>query len=112
MEGKVVVYDSLPMQSLPEELNKQLRKLYGKDGKALDVSIPEVQKQSNQIDCGCFAIAWAVLHAIGERPENITLNKKQLRPHLLECLQKKSISPFPYTIKRSHRMRTKNITLM
>ena len=80
MEGKVVVYDSLPMKSLPEELNKQLRDLYGKDGKALDVSISEVQKQSNQIDCGCFAIAWAVLLAIGERPENITLNKKQLRP--------------------------------
>ena len=32
MEGKVVVYDSLPMKSLPEEVNKQLRDLYGKDG--------------------------------------------------------------------------------
>ena len=83
MEGKVVVYGSLPLKSLSEELNKQLRDLYGKDGKALDVTIPEVQKQSNQIDRGCFAIAWEVLLAIGEKQENITLNKTVCRKEYL-----------------------------
>ena len=95
MEGKVVVYNSLPMKSLPEELNKQLRDLYGKDGKALGVSIPEVQKQSNQIDCGCFAIAWAVLLAIGESPENITLNKKTTSTPPLGMFAEKEYLPFP-----------------
>lgn len=76
MDGKIVVYDSLPMKTYPEELNKQLRDLYGKDSNVLDITLPEVQKQSNKVDCGCFAIAWAVLLAVGVKPENITLDKK------------------------------------
>ena len=67
--------------------------LQGKDDQPLQVTIPEVQKQTNSVDCGCFAIAWAVLLAIGEKPEEVTLDKKQLRPHLLP-----GKDPFPHTM--------------
>ena len=97
------------MKKFPEELNKQLKDLHGKDNQPLQVTIPEVQKQTNSGDCGCFAIAWAVLLAIGEKPEEVTLDKKQLRPNLIECFQAKNIHPFPHTIKRSQRVRVKNI---
>ena len=92
------------MKSLPEEL--KIRDLYGKGS----IAIPEVQKQINKVDCGCFAIAWAVLLAIGEKPENITLDKNNSDPPY-RVLADKEHSLFPHTSRRSHRVRTKNITL-
>ena len=74
--GKVTVYDSLPMKNFSEELNKQLKDLYGKDDQSLKVTIAEVQKQMNSANCGCFAIAWAVFLTIGEKPEEVILDKK------------------------------------
>ena len=80
------------MKSFPDEIKKQLRELYGKDIQALEF---KVQKHSNKVDCGCFAIAWAVHIVIGEKPENITLD-------LIECFKTiRNIYPFPHTINES-----------
>ena len=58
IDGEIYLYDSLPMKTLLDELQKQILDLYGKDSTSVKVIIPVVQKQCNKIDCGCFTIAW------------------------------------------------------
>ena len=71
-----------------------------------------VQRQLNEVDCGCFAIAWALHLAIGEKPESITLNAKMLRPHLIDCFRKKALLPFARAIKKIPRTRYKTVVLV
>ena len=58
------------------------------DGADLNIAVPQVQKQSGKSDCECFAIAWAVHLAYGDKPETIILDQTQLRSHLEACLLK------------------------
>ena len=44
IDGKVLLYDSLPMKTLPDEIQKQIIALYGKDSTSVTVTIPVVQK--------------------------------------------------------------------
>ena len=111
IDGKVLLYDSLPMKTLPDEIQKQIIALYDKDSTSVTVTIPVVQKQCNRIDCGCFAVAWALHLAMGEKPELMTLDPKQLRPHLIKCFQAKTLTPFPRSLKRSQRTQSKTIEL-
>ena len=48
--------------------------------------MPQVQKQSGKSDCGCFAVAWAVHLAYGDKPATIILDQTQLGSHLEACL--------------------------
>ena len=73
MEGQVLLYDSLGQAktTLTPGLKKQVIELYGTtagEGGVLNVAVPQVQKQSGKTECGCFAIAWAVHLAYGEKP--------------------------------------------
>ena len=91
LDNKIVVYDSLSMKSLPEELRKQLTEyLYGKYRKALDIAIPEVQKLSNIVDCECME--WL---AIGEKPEIITLDKESNSDPILSSACRQRAFPLP-----------------
>ena len=38
----------------------------------LNVAVPQVQKQSEKTDCGCFAIDWAVHLTYCDKPETVT----------------------------------------
>ena len=83
MEGQVLLYNSLgkvKATSTPE-LKRQIIEQYGMtacDGGDLNIAVPQVQKQSGKSDCGCFAIAWAVHLACGDKPETIILDQTQL----------------------------------
>ena len=111
IDAKVLLYDSLPMKTLPDEIRKEIIALYGKDPTSMIVTIPVVQKQRNRIDCGCFAIAWALHLAMGEKPELMISDPKQLRPHLIKCFQAKMLTPFLRSLKQSQRTQSKTIEL-
>ena len=92
MEGQVLLYDSLGQAkaTLTPGLKKQMIELYGTaagEG-VLNVAVPQLQKQSGKTDCGCFAIAWAVHLAYGDKPETIILDQRKLHSHLEACLLK------------------------
>ena len=53
------------MKTLPDEIQKQIIALSGKDSTSVTVTIPVVQKQCNRIDRGRFSIAWALHLAMG-----------------------------------------------
>ena len=112
IDKKVLLYDSLPMLSIPETLENQMIAVYGKESTTLEVVVPVTQKQTNCVDCGCFAIAWAYIIAIGEKPELINLDIKKLRSHIEECFKNKKLIPFPHSIKRIKRVHTKTFIII
>ena len=53
------------------------------------------QQQEGSKDCGIFSIAYAVDLAFGNDPAGIIYDQGEMRRHLAQCLQTKSITPFP-----------------
>lgn len=94
--NKVFIYDSLNSKLLNENCNVFLKKLYPfYDFKNLKVTFSQVQHQSNIIDCGIFAIAYAVSLVYNCNPETIRYYKPAMRLHLLSIFNAKSLQLFP-----------------
>ncbi|CAC5393943.1 unnamed protein product [Mytilus coruscus] len=75
----------------------QLSQIYSHDKKRLLIKIPEVQKQTNSIDCGLFAIANAVEFCFTSFSGaiHVEFNTELFREHLVICLEKGEFIPFP-----------------
>ena len=58
------------------------------------VEIKRVQQQTNSVDCGLFAIAFATSLAFGEDLANVTYESTKLRMHRIKCLEEKQITCF------------------
>ena len=54
-----------------------------------------VAKQLGETDCGLYTIAIMTCLAYGEDPTCLVFDKTMLRPHLVECFERKSLQPFP-----------------
>lgn len=70
----------------------QLGKMYGKGMKTLNVSILDVQQQTNGVDCGVFAIAktdFCFSEDIKDQP--IPFDIEKMRSHLIKCSEDKKV---------------------
>jgi len=57
-----------------------------------------IQQQSNNQDCGLFAIANMVEICYGNNPEDFSYDQNMMRNHLEECLLNKEMKPFPKSL--------------
>ncbi len=60
----------------------------------IQINLINVSPQSGSTDCGLFAIAMAVELANGTDPSYIKYRQETMRISLLNCFEKKSITPF------------------
>jgi hypothetical protein len=62
-----------------------------------NISINDIQRQDNSINCGLFAIANMIEFCANEYTGNLNLqfNTKYLREHLIFCLEQGHFRPFP-----------------
>ena len=102
--GEVRLYDSLSSPKFTIGMEKQLLQLYKltlpQDSNALLVTSVSVQQQKGICDCGLFSIAFAVhIAARQEDVSSVAFDQKEMRSHLIRCLTKKELSPFPRTRK-------------
>ena len=72
--------------STPRQRNVCLAKANLWTAKSMQV-LP-VQQQKGSVDCGCFAIAFAVSVVLGENPAHHIYNQTKMREHLVMCLSK------------------------
>ena len=93
MPGKVHLYDSLFHDIISQEVEDQTNDLLGGNLDSLDF-VP-VQQQTNNSDCGVFAIAFAVSLALGTDPMHVTFDIRRMHPHLIACLKDKKLNMFP-----------------
>ena len=93
---EVVIYDSA-FDDLPEMEGLVIASLVDIESTVpvLHVHFANIQMQRNSYDCGLFAIANATALAFGLNPINQTYDLKEMRPHLIRCLENKTMRPFP-----------------
>jgi len=85
---------------IPHGLQIQLSVLYGKDKEYIDITIPTVMKQNNNVDCGVNAIAFATQYCLNKQLEfEIIFDSSKMRSHLMHCFEQEEISLFPVTQK-------------
>ena len=58
--------------------------------------IPSVQQQKGGLDCGLFAIAFALHLVMGDDLTKIVFEQDKMRGHLLKCFINKKLEPFPH----------------
>ena len=95
LAGKVNIYDSLKLTPT-QELLDQIKAVY-----SVDSAFPEIEKifisatQNGNIDCGIFAIVYAIDIAAGNNPTTIVYDQSEMRQDLLECLRNHKMKAFP-----------------
>ena len=99
--GSIVhVMDSLGLfMSLNLFTVLQIAKIYSlpKSQSVLQIHKMSVQQQHGTLDCGLFAIAYAVEVCLGRKPQCASFIQKKMREHLFACLTKGMLTPFPIT---------------
>ena len=85
-------------------VDMQFLQMYGR--KKLNVSILKVQQQSNNVDCGIFAIAFCTEFCYTGRKGVLQaeFDRLKMRDHLLNCLENMELTPFP-KLKRKLRLK-------
>ncbi|KAK6179252.1 hypothetical protein SNE40_011655 [Patella caerulea] len=83
--------------TITASLQIQFQQIYRTNMPKLSVTIPRVPKQLNKYDCGVYAIAFLTEYCfrnyLGEY--KISFKTEQMRPHLVKCLSRGKMSPFP-----------------
>ena len=62
-----------------------------------NIYMPACHRQPDNSQCGVFAIATATALLFGQDPSGICYDLKLMRPHLIECLDKQHLKPFPHS---------------
>ena len=70
------------------------RNMVGASGKFISTFLP-VQKQTDGYNCGPLSIAYAAEILDGKSPIEASFDVKKMRCHLISCLQKQQLTPFP-----------------
>lgn len=106
--GVVYIFDSNnPRHTMSASTQIQVCKVYGKDDNELCIKMPNVQQQTNSVDCGVFAIAFMAEFCFNSftGKENIVFDIETSRNHLLQCLAAKLIRPFPKKRSAIHKLK-------
>ena len=88
---EVKVYDSA-FDNVDNHTAIVITNLFGSLAKSKTVKIP---KQSGTSDCGLYAIANATALCFGKDPAILYFNQALMRLHLVQCMEQKTITPFP-----------------
>ena len=99
--GVVEVFDTLPhLSKNSETVYSQVATILRSEDKSFTLNHIDVQRQFGSNDCALFSIAFATNLCFGEDPHQIGYLQSSFRPHLLKCLEKKQLAPFPSSGKR------------
>ena len=88
------VYDSLHGR-LDKHTRTLIADLMQSQQRTIEVCYADVQRQSGGSDCGLFAVAFAVSICCFQDPATISFHQKDMRKHLLACLESGEITGFP-----------------
>ena len=97
--SEICVFDSLGGQ-LPQKRIKLVADLLQSKEKELTLEYVNVQKQRGGSDCGLFALAFITSVCNGEDPAKRLYDQAAMRKHLVQCIEKGRMSPFPSTTRR------------
>ena len=97
-DGHVKIYDSMKSKTPAMRIKMQIAALLCCPLSKIKCEYQQCQQQQGAIDCGAFAIAFAVDLCMGQNIEAVSCDQSAMRQHLYTCLQSRHFTPFP----RSH----------
>ena len=100
--NEVKIYDSA-FDNIPYLEEQVISSLVDTNEREIDMKVMDVQQQTNGNDCGLFAIANAVTLCLGLNPCQYNYKAREMRGHLMQCLEKKELKMFPVHSKRKLR---------
>ena len=94
------IYDSFYLSIDKEHINDFLKLIHTNEPSVTFRNM-KMQLQKNNDDCGVFAIAVATSLCFGEDPTVVRWNVESMtmRTHLLQCIEKEEMEPFPQAQK-------------
>ena len=98
--GEINYFDSLYHHRIKKHIKKQIAAIVRCDKDELVINVKPVQQQTNSVDCGIFAIAFALDILKGKDPTQLRLCSKMMRSFLHECYTKGVLLDFPSTTKQ------------
>ena len=104
--------DGLSRGKITKNFEKKICALLFCKEPVIKVVINSVQQQGNGVNCGVFAIAYATSIAFGENPSLCSYNVPLMRQHLVSCLEKEMIYPFPKQDRTKRVLKCKKIQLL
>ena len=111
-DSEINVYDSLNTGTVSSDVRRQICSLMKSEADSITINVQNMDKQTGGRDCGIFAIAYAVSLALGKNPAQYIYFQRQLRSHLLTCLEKQSFTEFPgLTTQQPHNPTVKIIDI-
>ena len=78
----------------------------------ITADLMNVQGQTDSVNCGVFAIAYAADILSGISPIMSVYDVNKMRSHLIECLQNEELSPFPKLLLGRKRKTIESIDIM
>lgn len=106
----VSVYDSLNHGYVKRAFFHQITDIRKVASAEVLVEVKSVQQQNNSVDCGVFAIAFAVDLAFNNDPTTCSYDQSLMRKHLISCLESGLFQPFPkLENKRSRKCRATKV---
>ena len=93
------LYNSRPSGTIPRQTQWQIAAIMCIKKSEVVVHHQEVQLQRGSADCGLFAAVFATTLCAGEDPTKITYVQHELRSHLVSCLERHQMSPFPRRLR-------------
>lgn len=96
--NKVYLFDSLATSShedWPDDIILDIASIYKCDRRYLSIEQLPVQQQDGNVDCGLFALAFAIESCQGGDLSKVTFDQLQMRAHLLHCLERGCLKRFP-----------------
>ena len=105
---QIIIFDSSQIFSpnLTKSIQLQLFAIYDRGKRQIQIVHPHVQRQTNGVDCGIFAIAYATQFIFNQYIgyDLVEFDRSAMREHLLSCFQNQEITPFP-KLKRKMRLK-------
>ncbi|OCT77163.1 hypothetical protein XELAEV_18032359mg [Xenopus laevis] len=94
---RVEIMDSLKSSKLSNSMKRQIPEYYGEVAPDPLGSLIQlkVHQQPNGNDCGVYAIANVCELLANGDPTGCRYDEKRMRQHLIECLERGEITPFP-----------------
>ena len=96
----VYIYDSLVPRTIGSSVIKQVCCLMKSPAKKISFNVVDVMRQRNSYDCGLHAVAAATDIVFRKDPAKSQWDLQKLRPHLIHCLKRHKMTPFPVMAER------------
>ena len=101
IDPSVNIYDSM-FHKCSLHIQQQIACILATKYPHIKANFFNVNHQSGSNDCGLFAVAFAVSLCHGLQPSKFCFEQQKMRCHLIQCLEKGKMEPFP--VRRERRI--------